>query len=1075
MTTPLFSQLRRSRWFKGLSLLIACNVVGQMLQPSLVMALTGGPSQPEAQQFQQAGVSNLVDPFTGDLNYNIPLLTVPGPNGGYPINLGYASGIGVEQEASWVGLGWNINPGAVTRSMRGLPDDFKEDVVIKERNLKPNVTVDLGGAFSKKAFPTATPKAELSGFDFGLSGGKMRMYYNNYNGMGYKIGVKGKFHNQIASESGSNDKNATKSKLTNSLSLDYDSQKGLGFSPSLSYSRKGKERAMKFKLGTKFSSNQGLKGISLKYDSEKHESKSANYWGGVGATFSKTSYVPGHVFPMQTIVTSFAIESDKTTDIINWKADGTSIDGAISVNKLKEKKLEYKAYGLLYSEACPNTGKVLMDFNRENDRPVTKRNQSTSIPIQTNDVFHISGHGAGGTFKALRSDVGIYKDPSVVSKTNGGNGGLELGQGSGIKFGVNASIVYGESYSGPWKDNAQQIDYLDHQAAANYNQVDADPLHEPFYFKTTGEQVARSPQTLDDLAGTAPIAFDISLAYSPGDAFDGPFNDLLSLFAWEPKALKKYRNHSSPNIQKNRQSTRTKRIQNIEYRTKRIQNIEYRTQKDMVEALDYTTPTGILLPENADPRTNNGTAFVNSAIGRENHIHEMAVVNPDGSRYTYGLPVYSQTQEDVSFALNKKKQPGKYENKKIVAYKPESATPDNKNGEDHYYSSTTTPAYAQSWLLTQIVSQDYVDLKNDGPSDDDFGYWTKFKYSKTHSNYRWRSPYQGANYEKGYFSNAKDDKAAFNYGEKEIYYLRSVETKTHIAVFELGVRLDGLGALARDAQDGEVGEQSLKYLRNIKLYSKADLTQPISTVHFQYDYSLCPGIPNNAGGAVPSSEDAWITGNTGGKLTLKKVWTTGLDNEKGGNHPYQFAYANPTADYRPQQVDRWGQLQPDINSRSLYLIENPYVNQSAAYASQRATNAATWNLQTITLPSGGSISVDYEADDYAYVQDKKATQMFEMVGFLDSNAPPILQNVSKRLSKKYDRIVFRLNNAATSGAAVSKAVNGLDEVYFKAWVRLLQNELGESQYDYVSGFAKVDHTKGVGLITDDAEYGYVHI
>ena len=41
----------------------------------------------------------MVDLFSGDFNYNIPLMEV----GGYPINLSYHSGIGMDQEASWVG------------------------------------------------------------------------------------------------------------------------------------------------------------------------------------------------------------------------------------------------------------------------------------------------------------------------------------------------------------------------------------------------------------------------------------------------------------------------------------------------------------------------------------------------------------------------------------------------------------------------------------------------------------------------------------------------------------------------------------------------------------------------------------------------------------------------------------------------------------------------------------------------------------------------------------------------------------------------------------------------------------
>src|SRR5690606_33543793 len=105
-------------------------LIQQIVFPTTAMALTGGPSQPEVQSFEPIGTNQMVDLTTGDFNYNIPLMVVPGPNGSYPINLAYHAGIGMEQESSWVGLGWNINPGAITRNMRGIPDDFSGDQVV---------------------------------------------------------------------------------------------------------------------------------------------------------------------------------------------------------------------------------------------------------------------------------------------------------------------------------------------------------------------------------------------------------------------------------------------------------------------------------------------------------------------------------------------------------------------------------------------------------------------------------------------------------------------------------------------------------------------------------------------------------------------------------------------------------------------------------------------------------------------------------------------------------------------------------------------------------------------------------
>src|ERR1700744_3214127 len=97
----------------------------------------GGPNSPEASSFKAVGTDNLVNLFTGDFSYSIPLLDVDG----YPVNIFYNGGISMEQEASWVGLGWNINPGSVNRNMRGVPDDFDgTDQVTQVQQVKPNKT-----------------------------------------------------------------------------------------------------------------------------------------------------------------------------------------------------------------------------------------------------------------------------------------------------------------------------------------------------------------------------------------------------------------------------------------------------------------------------------------------------------------------------------------------------------------------------------------------------------------------------------------------------------------------------------------------------------------------------------------------------------------------------------------------------------------------------------------------------------------------------------------------------------------------------------------------------------------------
>ncbi len=88
-----------------------------------------GPTAPEAASFEPVDATDMVNLATGDFTYVLPLLNVPSPEGGYPIALAYHAGIAMDQEASWTGLGWNLNPGAINRSVNGYPDDYNHSLL----------------------------------------------------------------------------------------------------------------------------------------------------------------------------------------------------------------------------------------------------------------------------------------------------------------------------------------------------------------------------------------------------------------------------------------------------------------------------------------------------------------------------------------------------------------------------------------------------------------------------------------------------------------------------------------------------------------------------------------------------------------------------------------------------------------------------------------------------------------------------------------------------------------------------------------------------------------------------------
>jgi hypothetical protein len=115
--------IRNRKLLKAITAFLLVEILLNTVAPAVSWALTAGPTAPEATSFEPVDTTDLVDLKTGDFTYNIPLLEVPGPAGGYPLSLSYHAGIQPDQDASWVGLGFTLNPGSVSRLVNGYPDD----------------------------------------------------------------------------------------------------------------------------------------------------------------------------------------------------------------------------------------------------------------------------------------------------------------------------------------------------------------------------------------------------------------------------------------------------------------------------------------------------------------------------------------------------------------------------------------------------------------------------------------------------------------------------------------------------------------------------------------------------------------------------------------------------------------------------------------------------------------------------------------------------------------------------------------------------------------------------------------
>ncbi|WP_166923987.1 RHS repeat domain-containing protein [Flavobacterium poyangense] len=81
------------------------------------------PVSPNAASFAKQGLYP-VDYYTGKLNISIPIYTIKTKELTVPLSLSYnTSGIQLNQTATWVGLGWNLDAGgAIVRNVKGIPD-----------------------------------------------------------------------------------------------------------------------------------------------------------------------------------------------------------------------------------------------------------------------------------------------------------------------------------------------------------------------------------------------------------------------------------------------------------------------------------------------------------------------------------------------------------------------------------------------------------------------------------------------------------------------------------------------------------------------------------------------------------------------------------------------------------------------------------------------------------------------------------------------------------------------------------------------------------------------------------------
>lgn len=294
----------RNRIFlKSFAVFFILEIIGNVFWPSISYALTAGPTAPEATSFEPVDTTDMVNLATGDLAYNIPLLEVPGPSGGYPLSLSYHAGIMPNEEASWVGLGWTLNPGAINRNVNGFADDhFNAGNVDRffwkggeTHTLEVGVTLGISGVAGVSA-GLSFSQDTYQGFGVGFSvGGSIGIGGNDSPfGVGGSLGVDG-YGNPYASAGlnvglNSSESSAVKLGLSIGGSTNFRSVSGYAAGgASVGYNKSGEssgaiQAGSASLLGASISTGKGVGasisagGVSRVHNS-KREKVSTSSWG----------------------------------------------------------------------------------------------------------------------------------------------------------------------------------------------------------------------------------------------------------------------------------------------------------------------------------------------------------------------------------------------------------------------------------------------------------------------------------------------------------------------------------------------------------------------------------------------------------------------------------------------------------------------------------------------------------------------------------------------------------------------------------------------------------------------------
>jgi hypothetical protein len=755
-----------------------------VLAPTISWALTSGPTAPEATSFEPVDTTDMVNLATGDFTYNIPLLEVPGPAGGYPLSLSYHAGIQPNEDASWVGLGWTLNPGAISRLTNGLPDDFNGAKTASRVYWQ-------GGTIDTQTYGISVGIANVATVSAGLSFSQDTYRGNGVGwhlgaGVGYRFKIGGGLGGEIGAnaEVGVSPYGETYSNSSVGIALSIGATVGsISANASLGLSVNSSGNVNAGLSGGVGLSSKNTGGVGGKNHFGGSLLGASINTGGGGGKLSAAGFTSSANNSRDGKISTSG--DDLQLDIPIWYGINIHL-GRTHIRYWMDETVNLENYGSVYFPYDTQLDLKSIVFDsyhvQGNESMKTGNNPEKNLEgsYADYDQYSVNAQGLAGNIRPHHYTLSLYSQ-DIVKESDGTKEilGYNIPQHS-----VGVQYRFVNDFSNKVTNDPPEIEV---------NKV----ITQTYYKTPTNDPGASEWKSrLEDIYPLDPVTTTttIPLFFPYGNPETGQEGD-----------------NSNLNLKR--------RIPNVPG----SKHVEYFANQDIIN-----TPASLRSRGFIDCNAN---GFVRSDT--DGKVGAFTITNQSGVNYHFSLPAYAYNEYTYS---------GKTDDKNRLSFNLVS-----QSGK-----------YAYTWYLSGMTGPDYVDRGPSGVGDGilndyDWGYWVDFQYGKWTDDYAWRNPSEG-------FNQDIDHRfQSFSSGNKEVYYLNAIRTKTHTAFFVKEIRADGRSVLSQSPVDPVAptidnvskgtfypwSRASLR-LNSILLFDNKDLSLTnYNSLSDQYSHAFTTTIPSN--------------------------------------------------------------------------------------------------------------------------------------------------------------------------------------------------------------------------------------